>query len=327
MKSILFTDLHLGVHNNSEIWLEKSILLAKTMADYGLKNSIKRIYCLGDFFNDRRSLNTKTIDTALEFLDILKDFEVYLIIGNHDTYFKNSSDVHSLRMFNTIEHVTVVNERLNVEDITLVSWGTESTNQKDNKILMGHFEINGAKMNNSMVTEHSDLNPKDFSNYDLVLSGHFHTPSKTNNINYIGSCMPFTFNDTESSRGFYEFNSSTLDLKFIEFKDAPKYVIQYSDKPIDKDRITGNIVKLVYVSEISSEESDKLIADIQANNPLILNTEFKNVSSLGEDIFRDEIEVELKDNMQIFNQYIDNIKLPEHIQIDKLKSLLNTIQN
>lgn len=324
MKCLLFTDLHLGIHNNSDIWLEKSILLAKTMSDYGTKHNIKNIICLGDFFNDRRSLNTKTIDTAHNFIEILKDFNLYVIIGNHDTYFKNTSEVHSLRMFNGYEHVTIVNDRFNIENITLVSWGSQSTHKDDNKVLMGHFEINGHKMNNSMVVEHAELNPKDFSEYDIVLSGHFHTPSKGNNINYIGSCMPFTFNDVDSSRGFYEFDSTTLDLKFIEFNDAPKYVIQYSDKEINKNKITNNIVKLVYVNDVSTENADLLLADIQSLNPLFLFTEFKNVNS-DEFISQDDVSFELKDNMQIFNQYIDKLKLPEYIQIDKLKSLLNSL--
>ena len=118
---LIFTDLHLGIHNNSSIWLDASLLLAKEIVDVCNKKNIKKVIFLGDFFNDRRSINTKTLSYAQDFIATLKDLEVYLVIGNHDVYYKNSIDVHSMKMFNEYENVNIVNELTQISDkITLV---------------------------------------------------------------------------------------------------------------------------------------------------------------------------------------------------------------
>jgi AraC-like DNA-binding protein len=163
MKYLLFTDLHMGVHNNSSVWLDASLMLAKEIVDVCFKNNITKVIFLGDFFNDRRSLNTKTISYAHEFISILKDLEVYIVIGNHDVYYRNTTDVHSMKMFNEFEHVTIVNDLLQISDkITLVSWAADWS-KATTPVIMGHFEINGCLMDNRTIFENSEFDVPLFS--------------------------------------------------------------------------------------------------------------------------------------------------------------------
>ena len=336
MKYLLFTDLHMGVHNNSSVWLDASLMLAKEIVDVCFKNNITKVIFLGDFFNDRRSLNTKTISYAHEFISILKDLEVYIVIGNHDVYYRNTTDVHSMKMFNEFEHVTIVNDLLQVSDkITLVSWAADWS-KATTPVIMGHFEINGCLMDNRTIFENSEFDVASFKNYEMVLSGHFHTPSVNRNVIYIGSAMPFTFSDVDSKRGYCIFDEDTYQLIHWEFKECPKYVIQYSNQPIVKERIAGNVVKLVYVEELSSLQNEKLVADIQLHEPLFLHVDFKNIKTIddeGQALHLNSNEsIHLKSNLDIIDSYIDSVTTPKYINDDMLKAIIkqlhdDTVQN
>ncbi len=75
--------------------------------------------------------------------------------------------------------------------------------QTDKKVLMGHYEIGDIVTNASGHTlENTKLKISDFSSFDKVFSGHFHTKSITSNIEYIGSAFPMDFNDINDSRGY-----------------------------------------------------------------------------------------------------------------------------
>lgn len=321
MEYILFTDLHLGIHGNNSIWLDKSIELAEEMASFAKRQRISKIIFAGDFFNDRRSLNTRTIDYAHKFLDVLKDLQVYMIIGNHDTYFKNTNEVHSLTMFKSHKNVTVVEKKLWLDNnMCLVSWAEELP-EEDVEILIGHFEVNGFVQGFSGGRE-----AEDFKKYEMVLSGHFHTPMKRDNIQYVGSCMPFTFADVNSPRGYYLLNSDTKELDFFEFKGAPKYVIVDADGEIDPNQINNNVVKLVFSKELGSSEEEKTIAIVQTYEPLLLQTEFKMNSESEDGPKRTEYEDrEITSNNTLFMDYVDKLEIPNHLNKKLLKGIINSM--
>lgn len=329
-KCLVFTDLHLGVHNNNEIWLDASIKLGKEMYDCCVENDITDIVFMGDFFHERRSINVRTLNVALEFAEIFEgsNITLWLIVGNHDTYFKNTIYPHSLNIFKKHENIKVVDTIQELtDDVTLVPWNF-AWNKVKTPYIMGHFDINGCALSENFTETNSDFEISDFKRFTQVFSGHFHTPSINDNINYIGSVMPFTFHDVDSERGYYilEFNNNDFDMKFFEFKHCPKYKVIFSDEEIKKDDINGNIVKLVFNEELSIAENEKLINNINIHTPLLLNTDFRKMDGDEDDeSVKLDGDRELKTNSELMNEYIDKIDIPKYINEPTLKQMIKSL--
>ena len=238
MKAILFSDLHLGIRDNSEIWLEASMRLVYSIIKEAKRRGIKNIIFAGDFFHDRKHINSKTLHYGRKFIEELKDFNVYLIPGNHDIFFKNSNEVMSVDVFKEYKHVTVLWGNYKLDNITMIPWGQELPREAE--VVIGHFEINGFV--DGMPENKTFLNKSDFKEYKKVFSGHWHTPKTIGNITYLGSPMQFTFADVDSKRGFYILDGS--ETEFIEFNDYPKYIILDAREELNPKLIEGNIVKV-----------------------------------------------------------------------------------
>ena len=99
MKIAIITDLHFGVRNNSQFFLEKQEeFFYNQFIPYLIKNDIKTIWMLGDFFENRKAVSTQVLNKVHQLLQKLEELEIdsYFLIGNHDTFFKNTNAVNSL---------------------------------------------------------------------------------------------------------------------------------------------------------------------------------------------------------------------------------------
>lgn len=326
---ILFSDLHLGIHSSADVYLEMSLKLATAIIKYAKEKNINKILHLGDFFNDRRSLNLKVLDTAVKFANKFEEAELELILlcGNHDLYLKNSLFPNSLCIFEKYKYIRPVTELTVIDDcITLVPWST-SFEDATTPFLAGHFEINGFDVESSEGFEYS---AKDFKKFSKVFSGHFHNPKTSGNIEYIGSVMPFTMHDVDSPRGFYHISidGKQCKEKFIEFTEAPKYKIIFSDQEIKEDDIKGNVVKLVYVNELSSVENENLLAKIAQFNPVQVAPDFKNIVPLEINPEEQETNLdpsEVKNALTLFYEFLNKVNKPSYIKEEVAKNFVKQL--
>jgi DNA repair exonuclease SbcCD nuclease subunit len=190
---LLVSDTHLGLYGSNDNWHEIVLKLFQTIADFCVKNNVKKIIHLGDFFDNRKSLNVKTIWYAMQIAEILNDFETYLLVGNHDTFFKNQIYPHSLKIFNEYDNINVIDSVWQLDgDIGLIPWGC-GFQHMETPYLMGHFEINDFRMNSGYVMRQAKLNRSDFDGFKQVISGHYHTPMVEDDINYVGAPYHQTF--------------------------------------------------------------------------------------------------------------------------------------
>jgi hypothetical protein len=191
---------------------------------------------------------------------------------------------------------------------------------------MGHFEINGFVTNNSgHVQEGSKLNKSDFKKFNKVLSGHFHTPSIDNNIEYIGSAFAMDFNDINSKRGYYVIDSNG-NKEFIEYTSAPKFVAVNTEDEIDKKVVENNIVRLTFTKDYGNVKNDKILQEVRNMNPVELHVDYK-IAVEDDDIILDDSEFDIEDNYQVFMDYIDKSKdVPEHINKKMLKKVVDKIE-
>ena len=97
----VFTDLHFGIHSNSQSYIDICTNTLKWISRYCKDNSIKDILFMGDFFDSRASIDVKTLNFATQSLYELVDggVNVKMILGNHDIYLRDSTSIHSLLAF------------------------------------------------------------------------------------------------------------------------------------------------------------------------------------------------------------------------------------
>lgn len=326
-KFVLFSDLHLGKQNHNQFWSDLALKFFDEMIDFCIKEDVKDVICLGDFFDSRKNLNVLTINLAE--LICKKYFEkneinLYIIRGNHDTFYKNLPEPNSLSFLNLFNYVHVIEKEIFLlNDFYLVPWGNDLSSIPDNSYIMGHFEINGFITNDSgYIQKDSKLNVSDFKRFRKVLSGHFHTPSIQNNIQYIGSAFAMDFNDANSERGFYLLENETLN--FIEFTLSPKFIKLSSEDDPKKFPIENNFIKLIFVKDYGNLKNQSIIQNISDLNPHSLVFDYKIVED--DDIVIEEENFTMNNNSDILKEYIDKVEIGEHLNKKMLKSMIKKIE-
>lgn len=328
MKYIIVADTHLGVKKGNDVYIQSTISLFDQICKYASDNKIKSIIHCGDFFDTRKSLSLKVIDISQEIMSSLEDVfnSIYLIIGNHDTYLKNQIKPTSLSIFNEHDKTYVIDRPYTINNILLMPWLFDKSLLDGNlcNICIGHFDINGIEMNSSGFTPlHQKLKIGDFKNFKKVISGHYHVPSITNNIHYLGSPMQFTFNEINQTTGFYELDSETTRLKFIEFDDYPKHIIITDEYKYTPAEIRNNNVNLIFNKDYGIEENTKIIHNVNDCNPNTLNISYFNVSdTLTKDVSENP---DIKNKKMMLMEYYKKSDLPSNIKYDILKNIIEKL--
>ena len=145
-----------------------------------------------------------------DFLQPLTDraLDVYMVAGNHDTYFKNTNEVNALReIADSYPYIKIydrVPELVTFHNlpILLIPWICDE-NRKESiqriqssnaPIAAGHLEIQGFEMYRGSMVSHGD-DVRIFDKFDMVMSGHYHHRSTNGHIFYLGSHAEFTWSD------------------------------------------------------------------------------------------------------------------------------------
>lgn len=321
MKAVVLSDIHIGVHKDSEPWLSQTRSLFNNIADTCIRESINTIIVAGDMFHERKFLNIQTMCRTMEIMLGLHQFRFLLLVGNHDTYYKHIVWPHSLFIFNELPNVQIISEPTVIEDLLFLPWSTKPYSFSDykEKIVVGHFEIDGfpATCSDNFV---GGYKTKDFTQFDLVISGHFHVPCRRTNILYCGSPFHLTASDRGSKCGYYILNGS--DIHQIENPDYARFIRITTEDKVTRELIEGNIVELLYTKDYGSLGNVRRMEYIQSLNPMRLTTNFTNVSICQMDPQKqDQVEIITKSNRDILKEYIDTIHVPKHIR----KAVLNGI--
>ena len=100
MKIEIITDTHWGARNDSQVFMD---YFAKFYKDIFfptlMEREITTVIHMGDIVDRRKFINYKTLyQMRHHFFDECWDryINLHLIIGNHDTFFKNTNDVNSM---------------------------------------------------------------------------------------------------------------------------------------------------------------------------------------------------------------------------------------
>lgn len=241
MKILTIGDTHSGEQSNSQKYNEFVNEMFEWAVGIAKERNIETAVHLGDFFHNRNSINVQTINYGIDGAKILSDYfgkdNIYVLTGNHDLYYKDRLDVHSLSIIEP--YVTVVNELLSLENCLLTPWIVD--NEQWDKLVsectsefnkydyvFGHFEFNGFKMNDAYVMEHGNSH-KELKNLKRVLTGHFHSPQVIDNVHYVGTPIATTMSEANEAHGIHILDTETNELEFIEYTGVKVISIPYTE--------------------------------------------------------------------------------------------------
>ena len=161
-KTIVFSDQHFGVKGNSPLRQKIGVQAIKEILGYAKKSKAKNIIFCGDWFHSRATLDVSTLDIAYKCVQALaKQCKLWMILGNHDLYLKNSTEVSSVNIFKNDSNVVVVDKplevMLNSKRALLVPWlaNLDGFKKDSYDFMLGHFEISSKFLVQSYIEEHS----------------------------------------------------------------------------------------------------------------------------------------------------------------------------
>lgn len=265
-KAAVFGDIHYGLKNNSKIHNDDCDNFVDWFCEQAISQNCETCIFLGDLYHTRNSINVSTLNYGFEGIKKLsKSFEkVYLILGNHDIYFREKRDLYSYPFATSFKNVKVINEVFNEGNTTLVPWLVEEEWKEMSKInskyIFGHFELPHFKMNEMVeMPDHGRLKKEDFTKPEYVFSGHFHKRQNNGIIHYVGSPFAHNYADVwDDDRGMMVLEWGKTPV-YTNWKDGPKYInINLSSVLENPDDYLSNKLncKILIDIPISYEESN-----------------------------------------------------------------------
>jgi predicted phosphodiesterase len=233
MKIALINDTHFGGRGDSPVFSEYiGRFYEEVFFPYLKANDIDTIVHLGDIVDRRKYISYLSLRKFRDqFINrvIHANLNLHVIIGNHDTFYKNTNEVNCMtELFGTnppknIQWYTDCQEvQLGSTNVLFVPWmcsdNFDSTIEKiaetDAQVCFGHLELAGFEMQKGTIIDHG-YDAKIFKKFDIVLSGHYHHKSTKGNVTYLGCPYEIVWSDFYDPKGFHVFDTETREIEFV----------------------------------------------------------------------------------------------------------------
>jgi hypothetical protein len=276
---------------------------------------------MGDAFDSRKSIDYQSFEWAKRVVfEPLSKYDVHLITGNHDCYYKNTNNVNSpnllLQSYPNVKTYSSPTEiKVDNLNVLLLPWicmeneeqSLKAIKNTKSKIAMGHLELQGFHVNRSVVMEHG-LEANIFKNFTKVFSGHYHTRSDNGTVFYLGNPYEMFWNDVNDPRGFHIFDTETLEHTPIDNPHRLFYNIYYEDTPyqmFDASEYENKIVKVIVRKKSDTKQFEKFIDKLYSVNV----SELKIVENFQIQESEDFEAFDSEDTMSILNRYIEEAEV------------------
>lgn len=264
-KIFLIGDSHIGLGypNSSDKWTKIHEeyfdsflipLLNKEVSDGDI------VVHLGDLFDNRNVIPINLLNYAMDIVEkISKIAPFHILVGNHDSWHKSSSEINTIRPFKHIDNVFIYDKTTKIEfnglNILMMPFIEKKSEQikliqenKDCHYLFCHSDLNGAKMHLSSVAHRNldKINIEEFSNFRKVYSGHLHISQSQKNFTFVGNNFQMDRNDLDNIKGIIVLDTDNNIENFIENKISPRFTKVYI-KTEDDIEVLNNISMRNYI--------------------------------------------------------------------------------
>lgn len=338
MKIAILNDTHCGIRNSSDIFMGyQERFYSEVFFPYLLENDIKQIIHLGDYYDNRKTVNFKALNHNRNiFLKQLRKYGITMdiICGNHDTYYKNTNDLNSLKelLGHYMNEVNVIMEPTVMKygelDVAMIPW-INPENEKDTldflatckaPVVGAHLELVGFDMARGMPC-HDGMSPKHFENFEMVLSGHFHAKSSQGNIHYLGSQMEFFWNDCNDKKYFHVLDTETRELTPVHNPITIYEKVYYDADKVSKFQdlryLDNKFVKLIVVNKGNSYDFERFVDRVQNQkiHELKIVEDFKEFlgSNVDDGVSVEDTETLVMDYIDAVNTDLDKGRIKKEI--------------
>jgi hypothetical protein len=345
MKIAILNDTHCGVRKSADTFIKyQERFYTEIFFPYLKKYRIKHILHLGDYYDDRKSLNIKaTRENRKHFLDVLiKDkIKMDVILGNHDVFYKNTNAVNSItELLNFYpDNIRIIEEPTVVEyeslKMALIPWINNQNYHETLKFIdscgtdwmAGHFEFSGFEMSKGNMNHHGMEVTPSFSRFESILSGHFHTKSSKGNIHYLGAQMEFTQIDCNDQKYFHILDTETRELEAIKNPLTIFQTIMYDDtkmnylKEFYVSTVKQKFVRLIVVNKTDQSKLDAFVTKLQESELYELKIDETFNEFRGENVSDENIIIE--DTGTLLDTYVDSVETD--LDKEKIKTVMREL--
>jgi predicted phosphodiesterase len=318
LKIGIITDTHFCARKSSKLFQDYFELFYKnvffpTLEQYGITTVIH----MGDAFDSRKSIDFAGLDwTRRVVLEPLSSYDVHLITGNHDCYFKNSNKVNSPELLlSEYQNIKTYSEPTEIKvgdlGVLLLPWINSENSERSlkmiqktkYKVVMSHLELNGFSPYKGHIMD-SGMDATIFNNFKKVFSGHYHTRSDNGTVYYLGNPYEIYWNDVNDTRGFTIFDTETLEHFPVNNPYRMFYNIYYEDTPhqtFDIREYENKIVRVIVRKKSNQKHFEKFIDKLYTANV----AELKIVENFQVQDIEEFEAFESEDTFSILQRYVN----------------------
>jgi len=344
---LMIGDMHLGVKSFNEEEMENQLKMMEEVYKYCKEKGVKEIIQLGDIFDNRTVVNIKFLEEIGERLFKrleLEGLKMYVILGNHDIYYRERLEISLIeQMSRRYDSVEVIKEdkemEINGKRVKMIPWITKERELREEDIrdveyVIGHFEIRDFYMMKG-IKDSKGIRRGLFKG-KKVISGHYHMRQLEGEIKYLGTPYQMTWGDYKEEKGFYHWLRGD-EIKFIRNEVTYRHVkIEYEksrmkikglyeeDRVVDKDSMKEEMESLkgmkikMYVREEIDEEMRRVIKEIDEKSMSLEVIDEREMTGIVGEVDNDMI----KDPMKMI---IEVVKEEREEALEILKDVLDEI--
>ena len=341
MKIGIITDTHFGARNdnlnfNDHFYKFYDNTFFPTLKERGCTVCVH----MGDVVDRRKFISYRIAsDFRKRFINKFQELgiDLHIIIGNHDTYYKNTNEINSMEELVGSDRFKIYTKPKIVEfddtPILFVPWinvnnydeSIKLLNTAKSDIVMGHLGISGFQMHRGQISVEGHEKEL-FRRFDTVFSGHFHHKSDDGQIYYLGTPYQITWSDYDDPKGFHIFDTETRELERIINPYTLFTKIYYDDTQEDYNnhdftQYENKYVKLIVVNKKDLYEFDKFVDKLLLADAYEVKI-IEDFSELDASNVSDDIVENTEDTMTLLEKYIDDLDVT--LSKDRLK---NTMRN
>jgi hypothetical protein len=309
------------------------------------ENNITTLIHLGDVVDRRKFINFNTAHNFQnKFWKRLWDMKIdtHIILGNHDTYYKNTNSINSMQQlittFDGVNEPFIYEKPKTVEfdglPILFIPWicpeneeeSLKTISESQSQICMGHLEVKGFEMHKGHFQEHG-LEMDLFKRFEKVYSGHYHRKSDNGTIFYLGTQYEITWSDYQCPKGFHIFDTDTRELTRIPNPINMFKKIVYNDKKNSYSNMDISEYEDCFIKVIVEEKTDvnqfgdfidRLHNDIHTNEVNVIEDSY-NINSTADVNIVDQGE----DTLSFLQNYINS--LDTELDKNKMNSIVKDL--
>lgn len=344
MKVALIADTHFGTKKSDKTFQDSQLRFFNEQFVPELKEkNIDTVIICGDVFDTRQTVNVQTENVVINlFKETFKDLKVHVVVGNHDIFHTNTTEINSLKALDLLPNVTVYEKPTEVmlgkEKVLMLPWITDyndfqSLVLEHYRYAFAHLDIVGFDMGGRLSD--NGLTIKDVvSKFEHTYTGHYHHRSHREfqdgqTITYIGSPYQITRIDKNCERGYGILDLDTNTYTNCNNTVSMKFNI-FTYPNVDRNRITGQIVDIHVPYEYQSDTKKiyLLVRELDALQPAYPVNTFNDPRPET-----DQTDIEIESSnfnlLSLFPKYLEQIEesLPEKITVDELNTELVNLYN